>query len=305
MRAYRYQRIDVFTDRPFGGNPLAVFPTARGLSADEMQQLAREMNLSETTFVLPPTGAAAVARVRIFTIDRELPLAGHPVVGTAFALAVSGGFDVQQGMNEIALELGVGILPVCIEIEGDRVASVFMTQRAPSFGPVIEDRQALSAALSIDPDELELDLMPARVVDTGIPWLLVPVRNQRVLSRVRADARSCDELARTVGTDLFHAFTQETGDPNCAVRTRHVWWGTVTPGEDPVTGSAIGCIASYLVGEGVILAAPQAEIMIEQGHEVGRPGQVTARVLVSGGEVSRVQVGGRAVHVGNGEIWLP
>ena len=304
MRAYRYQRIDVFTDRAFGGNPLAVFPAAQGLDTAEMQLLAREMNLSETTFVLPPTSDAAVARVRIFTVDRELPLAGHPVVGTAFALAGSGGFEVHQGANEVAFELGAGVLPVHVEMQGDRVASVFMTQRVPSFGPAVEDRQVLASALSLQPDELGLDILPARVVDTGIPWLLVPVCDQRALAKVKADPRFCGELAEAVGTDLFHAFTLETGDPGCAVRTRHVWWGPVTPGEDPVTGSAIGCIASYLVAEGVILAAPQAQMVIEQGYEVGRPGQVTARVSVSGDSVSRVEVGGCAVHVGNGEIWL-
>ena len=304
MRAYRYQRIDVFTDRPFGGNPLAVFPTAQGLETAEMQLLAREMNLSETTFVLPPTSEAAVARVRIFTVDRELPLAGHPVVGTAFALASSGAFEVGEGDNEVAFELGAGVLPVHVAMQGGRVDSVFMTQRAPRFGPVVEDSALLASALSLEADELGLDILSARVVDTGIPWLLIPVRNQRALAKVSADPRFCSQLAEAVGTDLVHAFTLDTGDPGCAVRTRHVWWGPVTPGEDPVTGSAIGCIASYLVAEGVILAAPQAEIVIEQGYEVGRPGQVTARVAVSGDSVSRVVVGGRAVHVGNGEIWL-
>src|SRR5580765_8487503 len=112
MRAYRYLRIDVFTDKAFGGNPLAVFPTAQGLDAREMQLLAKEMHLSESTFVLPPTRKDAAARVRIFTVDRELPLAGHPVVGTAFALAATGAIPVRQGPNRIALELGAGVLPV-------------------------------------------------------------------------------------------------------------------------------------------------------------------------------------------------
>jgi len=304
MRPYRYHRIDVFTERPFSGNPLAVFPTAQGLDTDTMQAIAREMNLSETTFVLPPQRKGPAARLRIFTIDRELPMAGHPVVGTAYALAVTRALELRAGRNQVSFELGAGVLPVVIDVDGEVPTTVFMTQNAPQLGCTVTDGNALAAALSLAPDQLGLDTLPARVVDTGIPWFLIPVRDQRALRQVRADARACSALAAQVGTDLFHAFTQDTGDPGCAVRTRHVWWGTVTPGEDPVTGSAIGCIAAYLVDAGVLLAAPEAELLIEQGHEVGRPGQVTARVLTSGGKVTRVQVGGRAVHVGNGELWL-
>lgn len=304
MRAYRYHRIDVFTDRPFGGNPLAVFPTAAKLDPDEMQALAREMNLSETTFVLPPTQAGAAARLRIFTIDRELPMAGHPVVGTAFALATTGVVPVKDGRNEVVFELGAGLLPVEIDVAAGQVRSVFMTQRAPKFGVQVTDPRALGDALTLDDDAIDLDMLPACVVDTGIPWLLIPVKDRKALRQVRADAKACDRLAKQVGTDLFHAFTLDTGEPDCAVRTRHVWWGTVTPGEDPVTGSAIGCIAAYLVGHEVLLAAPEAEFGIEQGEEVGRPGKVTCRIRASGGKVSRVQVGGSAVHVGNGEIWV-
>jgi trans-2,3-dihydro-3-hydroxyanthranilate isomerase len=304
MRAYRYLRIDVFTDKAFGGNPLAVFPTAQGLDAHEMQLLAKEMHLSETTFVLPPTRKEAAARVRIFTVDRELPLAGHPVVGTAFALAATSAIPVRPGTNRIALELGAGVLPVDIEVHDGKVTSVVMTQRAPTFGAEITDVRRLAAALSLSPDQLDLGGLRALVVDTGIPWFLVPVKDKRALSSLRADGKLCEQLAKEVGTDLFHAFTQDTGDPDCAVRTRHVWWGTVTPGEDPVTGSAIGCVASYLVGEGVILAAPVAELAIEQGEDVGRPGKVFARIKTSGGRVTGVQVGGSSVHVGNGEVWL-
>ena len=304
MRAYRYLRIDVFTDRPFGGNPLAVFPTAQGLDTATMQLLAREMHLSETTFVLPPTKPGAAARVRIFTIDRELPLAGHPVVGTAFALAATGAIAVRPGHNTVALELGAGVLPVEIELQEGKVRSVFMTQRAPKFGAEVTDARVLAAALSLSPDQVDLGGLPARVVDTGIPWFLIPVRDRRAIGLVRADGKACDQLAKEVGTDLFHAFTQDTGAPDCAARARHVWWGTVTPGEDPVTGSAIGCIASYLVAEGVILAAPAAEFAIEQGEEVGRPGVVFARIGTSAGKVKSVQVGGSAVHVGAGEVWV-
>lgn len=305
MRVFRYHRIDVFTDRPFGGNPLAVFPEARGLDTATMQAIAREMNLSETTFVVPPTKKDAAVRVRIFTVDRELPLAGHPVVGTGFALGMAGRLALRPGRNTVPFELGAGVLPVEIDYRDGDVGSVFMTQKPPQLGKPFADRELIATALGLDESMLDVGDLQPRVVDTGVPWFLIPLRNVAALRKVMAHPLVCPELSLVVGTDLFHAFTQDTGDPACAVRTRHVWWGKVTPGEDPVTGSAIGCIASYLVHEGVILAAPEAEFAIEQGEEVGRPGKVTARIARQGGGVSRVQVGGTCVHMGEGEIRLP
>jgi len=302
MRTYRYHRVDVFTDTPLCGNPLAVFPDARGLDAREMQALARELNLSETTFLLPPSQKDAAVRMRIFTIDRELPLAGHPTVGTAYVLAKTGKLPLQPGRNVVQFELGAGVLPVEIDVVDGEVATVFMTQKPPKIGTPFEEHELVATALGLRTDQLDLGTLHPRVVDTGIPWFLVPLTDLKALRELKAHPLVCAELARVVGTDLFHAFTQDTGDPNCAARTRHVWWGSVTPGEDPVTGSAIGCIASYLVHEGVILAAPEAEFAIEQGEEVGRPGKVMARIEAHGGKVTRVQIGGRAVHVGDGEL---
>lgn len=304
MPAYRYHRVDVFTDRPLCGNPLAVFADGRGLSAQQMQALAREMNLSESVFCLPPTVAGAHTKLRIFTVDRELPLAGHPVVGTHHVLASTGALAVSDGRNEIKAELGAGVLPVVIEVSEGRVGTVFMTQRPPKFGAAVMDRNVLARALGLSPDQVDVGELPARVVDTGLPWFLVPVRDLKALRALRPDPWACAELAGQVGTDLFHAFTQDTDDPACAVRARHVFFGTATPGEDPVTGSAIGCIASFLVKEGVVLAAPEVELRVEQGQEIGRPGMVTARIAVRSGEIVRVQVGGAAVHIGDGEVRL-
>ena len=303
MATFRYHRVDVFTDRPLCGNPLAVFADGRGLSPDRMQALAREMNLSESVFCLPPA-AGGDTRLRIFPVDREVPLAGHPVVGTHHVLASTGALPVREGSNEVRAELGAGMLPVVIEVRAGRVDSVFMTQRPPKFGATITDRAVLARALGLQPDQVDVGELPARVVDTGLPWFLVPVRDLKALRALRPDARTCTQLAAEVGTDLFHAFTQDTTDPHCAVRARHVWYGTATPGEDPVTGSAIGCIASYLVDQGVVLAAPEVELRVEQGEEVHRPGMVTARIGVRSGEIVRVQVGGTAVHIGDGEIRL-
>jgi trans-2,3-dihydro-3-hydroxyanthranilate isomerase len=305
MPVHRYHRVDVFTDQPLCGNPLAVFPDARGLEDRTMQAIAREMNLSETVFCLPPQAHGATTRLRIFTVDREVPLAGHPVVGTHHVLASTGALELKDGRNQLRTELGAGVLPVEIVVVQGRVETVFMTQRAPGFGEEFDDRRLLARALGLDRNVLAVGELPARVVDTGLPWLLVPVQDLRSLSAVQPDPAACNEVAQRVGTDLVHAFTLDTGDPDCTARTRHVWWGRATPGEDPVTGSAIGCLSAYLVAEGVLLAAPEAQFTVEQGMEVGRPGKVTARVAMRGGKVASVQVGGTAVHVGDGELWLP
>jgi trans-2,3-dihydro-3-hydroxyanthranilate isomerase len=302
MRTYRYHRVDVFTDRPFGGNPLAVFPAAEGLDGREMQIIAREMNLSETVFVLPPTHPQADVRMRIFTVDRELPLAGHPVVGAHFVLATTGRYQLDREVTLVHGQLEAGVLPVEIIVEDGRVSSVVMTQNLPTVSERITDLDMCAAALGLRRSQLEVgDLVP-RVVDTGVPWLIVPLVDLRAIQSIATDTGRCQELAQLVGTDMFYAFTQETEHADCAVHARHIWFGTVTPGEDPVTGSAAGCLASFLVTEGVLLAQPVAEVWIEQGLEVGRPGKVQALVDVEGGVIRQVCVGGSAVHLGDGEI---
>ena len=302
MKTYRYHRVDVFTDRPFEGNPLAVFPEAEGLDSDEMQAIAREMNLSETVFVLPPTDPEADVRLRIFTVNRELPMAGHPVVGTHFVLALTGRYELEREVTLVRGQLEAGVLPVEILTEEGQVRSVVMTQNLPSISERITDRRMFAKALGLDEEQLEVgDLLP-RVVDTGIPWLIIPLLDLKAIRSVKPNAALCHELAELVGTEMFYGFTQETEDPSCAVRARHIWFGTVTPGEDPVTGSAAGCLASYLVTEGVLLAAPVAEALIEQGVEIGRPGKVQALVDMEGGKIRQVCVGGSAVHLGDGEI---
>lgn len=304
MATYLYQRVDVFTDRRFCGNPLAVFVDAEGLDGEQMQAIAREMNLSETVFCLRPTDPQAQVRMRIFTVDREIPLAGHPVIGTWHVLATTGEVEVAEGTNRRLGQLPLGVLPVDIEVSEGQVQSVMMTQNVPVVDEPFADRTLVAAALGLPQSALDLgDLLP-RVVNTGVPWFLVPLVDLSSLQRVTPDFGACRELADAVGTDLFHAFTQETGDPGCHVRTRHVWFGTVTPSEDPVTGSAAGCIGAYLLHEGVVAALPTAEIAIEQGAEVQRPGRVLVRVAGAPGSVTEVRVGGQAVHMGAGDLFV-
>lgn len=302
MQTLRYHRVDVFTDQPLSGNPLAVFPQADGLSVRDMQRVAREMNLSETVFCLQPSDAKAAVRLRIFTVDREVPLAGHPVVGTHHVLATTGRYRLQEGVNEVFGQLEVGTLPVEIVVEGGVVRDVLMTQRTPSFAPSFRDLELVAEAVGLPQDCLCPGDLPVRLVDTGLPWLIIPVRDRKALQSLRPNFAACAQLAQRAGVDTFYAFTQETDDAACAARARHVWFGTVTPGEDPVTGSAAGCLAAYLVHQGVMLAAPTAEIRIEQGVEIGRAGVVDAFVDAESTRLRRVRVGGRAVHVGDGEL---
>ncbi|MCC6671877.1 MAG: PhzF family phenazine biosynthesis protein [Planctomycetes bacterium] len=304
MPTVRYHRVDVFTEVPFSGNPLAVFPEGDGLDARTMQAIAREMNLSETVFCVRPSEREAAVRLRIFTVDRELPLAGHPTVGTLFVLAATGRIPLHGARTEVKVQLGAGVLPVAIHADQGTVKSVTMTQRTPAFGLAVRDREFVARALGVRPEQIGPGELPIRVVDVGVPWLLVPMIDLRALRNLQPDPTLCREVARIAGTDFFYVFTQETDDPGCAAHARHAWYGVGTPGEDPVTGSAAGCLASYLVLESVLLAAPTAELRIEQGAEVGRPGQITAIVDADGTRVRRVQVGGAAVHLGDGELWL-
>ncbi|MBK8975391.1 MAG: PhzF family phenazine biosynthesis protein [Planctomycetes bacterium] len=300
-----YLRLDVFTDRPFGGNPLAVFPEAAGLSTAAMQTIAREMNLSETVFCLPPAAPGADVRLRIFTVDREVPLAGHPTVGTVFALAETGRLAVADSGGVVRCELGVGVLPVAVEREPDGARRVTMTQRSPRFGASIDDRGLIAAALGLDEAGLARGGARARVVDTGIPWLLLPLVDSSAVRALRPRPEACRELATRAGTDLIHAFAWRegaAGEP-LQVHTRHVWFGTVTPGEDPATGSAAGCLGAHLAEPRFAKGAAECRVVVAQGAEVGRPSRID--VHVAAGPEPSVRVGGRAVLVGGGELVEP
>ena len=296
-----YLRVDVFTDRAFGGNPVAVFPDADAIDTETMHAIAREMNLSETVFCLKPEAPQADVKLRIFTVDRELPLAGHPTVGTVHGLVASGRLPATDGAV-VWCELGAGVLPVEVQGTPPAIDSVTMTQRTPEFGPAIEDVALVAAALGVEPAKVCPADLPVRVVNTGVPWCVIPVADLPAMRVLEPSGRHCAELADRCGTDLLYAFTQDVVDSACTAHSRHVWFGTVTPGEDPATGSAAGCLASYLVHEQVLLAAPTAELSIEQGLEIGRPSRIQATVDTDGGRVSRVRVGGSSVLVGDGEL---
>ncbi len=304
MRKYRFLQYDVFTSVPFGGNQLAVFPEAGGLSSDEMQAIAREMNFSESTFVLPASDTKALRRVRIFTPTAELPIAGHPVVGTTFALAADGIIPAAEP-SPIHLQLGVGTLPVDLLFEGERVCFVWMHQPVPEFAPWLGDASRLAAALDLSPDDLEPDL-PIERGSAGVPFLYIPVRSLDALGRAKPDLA----LAALLGGQERHLgaylFTLDGLSAGVTVRSR-MFAPEVSIAEDAATGSAAGPLGVYLLRHGRLTPDEhdEARLRIEQGVEMGRPSALHVAVNGAADAVRDVRVGGEAVLVARGELLLP
>jgi len=292
LRRFSFVQFDVFSSRPFEGNALAVFSDGRGLSDQQMQALAREMNLSETTFVLPGDAVAERERgirVRIFTVQKELPFAGHPTLGTAFALRGS------TGVGEVALELNVGKVPVRFEEKPGQPVFGEMTQKDPEFA-LIHDRETVVRATSLRDGDIDPSL-PVQTVSTGLTFTIVPLRGLDVMRRLQVDlASSTEYLQQSGGGNFFYFVTRETVDPAARLHARMLMYG----GEDPATGSAAGCSAAWMVAHGV--AQPDEQVLIEQGVEMLRPSRIFVRASRRDNEVVNVRVGGNAVEVLRGEI---
>jgi trans-2,3-dihydro-3-hydroxyanthranilate isomerase len=305
VRRVCFIQVDVFTRRPFGGNPLAVFHQAEGLTADEMQHLAQEMNLSESTFVLPSRAPGADFKVRIFTPTSELRFAGHPVVGTHWALAHLGRVDLREPVTKVCFELGVGVLPADLHVAGGRVERVVMTQDRPSFHAVLEDVGELAAALGLSPQAIAETGLPVQIVSTGIPQMMVPVRCLAEVQRLaadRLDVATLTRVCRAARTDCVMVFSLETESSAAAVHTRMFAPSLGVP-EDPATGSANGALGAYLVGHRAVpVTEPTTYITSEQGLELGRPSALYVEVDSRAGEVTGVRVGGEVVAMAEGEV---
>ena len=273
MTRHEYTLVDVFTDRKFGGNQLAVFTDGRGIGDGTMQSVAKELNLPETTFVVP-AAKGGDHRLRIFTPAKELPFAGHPTVGTAYVLA--GGKDAT-----LRLEEPVGTLEVTV-----RRGFTEMEQPLPAFEPV-GDRAAVAASLSLATDDLEASL-PIEIGSSGNRFMFVGVKGLDAVQR--ATPRGLAEAA--------YIFTTKTVEPGSTIHGRMYapWQGVA---EDPATGSAIGPLGAYLVRHGV---SDGARIVAEQGYEMGRPSLLFVRIGGTRERITSVHVGGRCAIVGGG--WL-
>lgn len=304
MTSYAFLQLDVFTQRPLTGNPLAVFPQPGKLTGEQMQAIAREMNLSETTFVFPST--RATRRIRFFTPTAEIPLAGHPTIGTWWTLAEMGALDIpRDGVCRVTQETGSGILPVDVHLVAGSPTEVVMVQPLPAFEETELDTAELSSALGGDSDLI--DAPAPQVVSTGIPQLMVPLRSLQALQALPsggAGARLA-RILREVGTDCAMCYTLETASPDATVHCRMFAPGLGVP-EDPATGTAAGALGSYLVWHGIIRPHDGvASIIVEQGLEIGRPSRIHVEIAVgNGGEITEVRVGGQAVTVIQGEVRL-
>jgi len=300
MREYRFLQVDVFTDTPFGGNPLAVFPDAEGLTSEEMQKLTREMNLSETTFVLPPEAPEADFKVRIFTPAKEVPFAGHPVVGTHWVMAHLRRVALQEPVTQVRFELGVGVLPADLHVSGAGVERVMMTQDRPTFHAVLDDLEDLSAGLGLDQEAIRSTGLPVQVVSTGLPQMMVPVRSLaevQALAASELNVAALNRACRRVSTECVMVFTRETERPEASVHVR-MFAPLLGVPEDPATGSANGALGAYLVHhQAVEVTEPITRIVSAQGSEMGRPSTVYVEVDHGGSEISAVRVGGSVVPV--------
>lgn len=305
MKEYRFVQVDVFTSQPFGGNPLAVFPQAEGLSSQEMQQLALEMNLSETTFVLPPQAPGADFKVRIFTPRAEVPFAGHPVVGTHWVLAHLGRVQLHQPVTRVQFELRVGVLSADLYVVDGRVERVVMTQGQPSFGEMLSDVSDLAEGLGLPPEAISRTGLPVQLVSTGLPALMVPVRSLaevQGLDAGRLNMAALSRVHRALGTDCIMVFTLETQDAaaNVHVRMFAPWLGVP---EDPATGSANGALGAYLARHhGLPTGEPTTHILSEQGAELGRPSRLYVEVDGAGEDIRAVRVGGQVTPLIEGVV---
>lgn len=298
----KYHTLDVFTDRVFGGNPLAVFPDADGIPPVLMQRIARELNLSETVFVLwdaPPEGTDC--RVRIFTPAAELPFAGHPTVGTAFLLASLGRLRERDGAARVVLGEGVGPVPVDVRLEDGRPTFAMLSAaRMPERGPPPPSPGVIAELLSLDESELDGSLGTAYAT-SGVPWLFVSVRDRAALGRARVDMAAWDRHLSRAWAPHLYVMTDDAGDATLRARMFAPAMGIA---EDPATGAAVTALAELLAardasGDGTL------RWVVEQGVEMGRPSRLHLEADVRDGVLAAVRVGGAAVRVAEGEMILP
>lgn len=312
MPNFQFFQLDVFTQTPFCGNPLAVFPHATGISEETMQQIAREMNLSETVFVLPSNQPEALRRLRIFTPTKELPIAGHPVVGTWNLLARLGFVEDApvNGKIEIKHELGVGVLPVELEFVQGQPIKVTMTTGKFKLGETITDKQilaTLAAAFDLTLDDFAPD-SPVQVAGIGVDFTIIPIRSLEVLKNCRANAAKLADLPNSLPGE-FSLFTLETVEDNSTIHTRMFApeFGIV---EDPATGSAAGALGGYITHHNLLENNLKTDtdhlfhIKVEQGDFINRPSRIYVEVTSNSGDVEKVRVGGAAVIVARGEMFI-
>jgi trans-2,3-dihydro-3-hydroxyanthranilate isomerase len=302
-KSYRYLHYDVFTGELFGGNQLAVFLDGRGLSSATMQAIAKEMNFSETTFVLPAERQDTDVRMRIFTIAEELPMAGHPTIGTTFALARTGVIDPARA--GLVFGLGVGPTPVSLTWNGDDLSFAWMTQGLPVFSDPIADASLAARALSLPASALLDTGRPVQAISCGVPFVFVPLETRQAVDDASPDRAAIAELLRASKSTAHGVFlfSVEPGMEGATAYSR-----MFAPGlgidEDPATGGASGPLGCYLVRHGLAGADQAGAMRSLQGAKMGRPSHVHISIGLTAGQIASVRVGGEAVLAGEGTLYL-
>ena len=308
--SYRYHTVDVFTDRMFGGNQLAVFPDASGITDEQMMNITREFNFSETVFVLPPQEKQNSRRIRIFTPGRELPFAGHPTVGTAFVLAATGEIPFAGGQERIVLEELVGPVTVLIRgTQGKPVYTQLTAAKLPEANNSPITATDLARLLGLETSDVLDDVLRPQIYSCGTPFLFVPLRSADALAKARVQSGAWDEISRSTEIPEMYLVTQDVwrSGPTSPIAAGIVRARMYAPGlgipEDPATGSAAAALGGYLATR-ADNGDSSLHWTIFQGVEMGRPSKIELEVERHGGEISAVHVGGESVLVSSGTFYL-
>lgn len=302
-RSYRYLHYDVFTDHLFGGNQLAVVLDARGLASETMQAIAKEMNFSETTFLLPVEQAGTDVRMRIFTPGSELPMAGHPTVGSTFALARAG--IIAPGTTDFTFGLNIGPTPVSLTWTNGDLTFVWMAQGKPEFSDAVVDAARAAAALSTSPAAVSGTAKPVQIVSCGVPYLLVPLTTRSAVDNAVVNAGLLESLLHESqsGAHGVFLFSAEPSRDGATVYSR-MFAPELGVSEDPATGSASGPLGCYLVRNKMVRPDQSGNILSLQGVKMGRPSHVHIAIGVEGEDITSVRVGGEAVLAGEGILYV-
>jgi trans-2,3-dihydro-3-hydroxyanthranilate isomerase len=303
MAGIDYLTLDVFTESALSGNQLAVVPDASGLSAERMQQIANEFSLSETTFVLPPDDGVSACRVRIFTPLLELPMAGHPTIGTTYALAHLG--RLRPGQESIGLQLGIGPTPVALVWQDQRLSSAWMTQPGVELSDCPGRLDGLAEALRLTAADLEVPALPVQVASAGVPFLYVPVKSRAAVDAAELNRQKLVAWCGHAGLPELpvYLFSLEVGEDDALCYSR-MFAPVLGVEEDPATGGASGPLLAYLVHYGVAPSSPDYVAVNIQGVRMGRPSRILMRMGGADTDPGAVVVGGQAVVVGEGRLYL-
>ena len=304
MPRYAFHTLDVFTDRQFAGNPLAVFPDGRGLTGAQMQTVAREFNLSETVFVLPPDDPAHTRRLRIFSPGREMPFAGHPTIGTAYLLAAIGEVALTGERTEIVFEEGIGPVPVSIQASnGAPVSAQLSAAQMPEVRRDVPSNAEIADMLSLAPEDIAAEPIPT-AVSCGVPFLCVMLASVEALSRAKLRREVWERLLAESWTLQIYLLARANGDgPPDAYRAR-MFAPAFGVNEDPATGAAATALAGYLAPTREETSGT-VQWSVDQGVEMGRPSRLEVEADLADGAVTAIRVAGRSVLVSQGEMTIP